>query len=123
MIALEYEFHLYYALAPSSAGGGGAPRALRKLMHGKLECFALRCRKHLAWSLRWIASIFSSFGGGGGVGLIWQRLRKFHSQVSGSRKLEVGLYASSSSHSFLILMMTVRASRPMLMTLQRSLLE
>ena len=52
-----------------------------------------------------------------------RRLRELHSQVSGSPKLEVGLYASISSHFFLLLMMTVWASRLMLMTLRRSLLE
>ena len=41
MIALEHRFHLHYALVPLSAGGGGAPRALRRLMHWKLECLAL----------------------------------------------------------------------------------
>ena len=41
----------------------------------------------------------------------------------GMRKLEEELYASTSSRSFLLEMMTLRASRPMLITLRRSQLE
>ena len=38
----------------------------------------------------------------------------------GMRKLEEGLYASTSSRSFLLEMMMLRASRPTLITLRRS---